>query len=232
MIEPFLFPAFLGRVAQRPSHDENKDARREKNAGERFICRRPLRPEQTCCHQPAPQWEQVKPPQEFYHKGQRDQRPGDDQNLLRRIHLVKLLSKHFSANIIPQSQMPVKFSHELEVKAIKEVKIPKEIRQYKESIFFGLSARQFFCAIFAVGIAAGAYLLLGDVIGKETASWLCIVLAAPAAMAGFFNYNGMTFEQFLWAVIKTEFLFAGDRKYVGENLCYNSFNRKGRGDFD
>ena len=146
--------------------------------------------------------------------------------------------------------MPVKFSHELEVKAIKEVKIPKEIRQYKESIFFGLSARQFFCAIFAVGIAAGAYLLLGDVIGKETASWLCIVLAAPAAMAGFFNYNGMTFEQFLWAVIKTEFLygmtfeqflwavikteflFAGDRKYIGENLCYNSFNRKGRGDFD
>ena len=140
--------------------------------------------------------------------------------------------KHFSTNIIPQPQIPVKFSHEWEVKTIKEVKIPKKIRQYKESIFFGLSARQFFCAIFAVGIAAGAYLLLGDVIGKETASWLCIVLAAPAAMAGFFNYNGMTFEQFLWAFIKTEFLFAGDRKYVGENLCYNSFNRKGRGDFD
>ena len=120
----------------------------------------------------------------------------------------------------------------MEVKTIKEVKIPKEIRQYKESIFFGLSARQFFCAIFAVGIAAGAYLLLGDVIGKETASWLCIVLAAPAAMAGFFTYNGMTFEQFLWAVIKTEFLFAGDRKYIGENTYYNCFNRKGRGDFD
>ena len=129
-------------------------------------------------------------------------------------------------------QKSVKFSHESEVKVIKEVKIPKEIRQYKESIFFGLSARQFFCAILAVGIAAGVYLLLGKVIGKETASWLCIVLAAPAAMAGFFTYNGMTFEQFLWAVIKTEFLFAGDRKYIGENLCYNSFNRKGRGDFD
>ncbi|MGN1026264.1 MAG: PrgI family mobile element protein, partial [Faecousia sp.] len=28
-----------------------------------------------------------------------------------------------------------------------EVKIPKEIRHYKESIFFGLSARQFFCTI-------------------------------------------------------------------------------------
>lgn len=95
-----------------------------------------------------------------------------------------------------------------------------------------MSARQFFCAVFAVAIAAGVYLLLGPVVGKETASWLCIVLAVPAAMAGFFTYNGMTFEQFLWAVIKTEFLYAGDRKYIGENLLYNCFNRKGRGDFD
>ena len=62
-----------------------------------------------------------------------------------------------------------------------EVKIPKEIRQYKESIFFGLSARQFFCSVIAILIAAGVYLLLGKVIGKESASWLCIVLAAPAA---------------------------------------------------
>lgn len=113
-----------------------------------------------------------------------------------------------------------------------EVKIPKEIRQYKESIFFGLSARQFFCAILAVVIAVCVYMLLGQVIGKETASWLCIVLAAPAAMAGFFSYNGMTFEQFLWAVLKTEVLYAGDRKYVGENIYYNCFNRKESRDFD
>ena len=113
-----------------------------------------------------------------------------------------------------------------------EVKIPKEIRQYKESIFFGLSARQFFCTILAVAIAAGVYLLLGQVIGRETASWLCIVLAAPAAMAGFFSYNGMNFEQFLWAVIKSEILCAGERRYIAENIYYKCFNRKGRGDFD
>ena len=113
-----------------------------------------------------------------------------------------------------------------------EVKIPKEIRQYKESIFFGLSARQFFCTILAVGIAAGVYLLLGPVIGRETASWLCIVLAAPAAMAGFFGYNGMNFEQFLWAVIKSEVLYVGERRYIAENIYYKCFNRKGRGDFD
>ena len=30
-----------------------------------------------------------------------------------------------------------------------EIKIPKEVRQHKETIFFGLSARQFFCAAVA-----------------------------------------------------------------------------------
>lgn len=47
------------------------------------------------------------------------------------------------------------------------------MRQHKESIFFGLSTRQFFCAVVAVGIAVAVYLLLGPAIGKENASWLC-----------------------------------------------------------
>ena len=74
----------------------------------------------------------------------------------------------------------------------------------------------------ALFIAAGIYLGLGSLIGRETASWLCIVLAAPFAAAGFFSYNGLTFEQFLWAVIKSELLFAGERKYISETLYYEA----------
>ena len=66
-----------------------------------------------------------------------------------------------------------------------EVKIPKEIRAHRETIFFGLSARQFICAVLAVGLAAGIYLGLGGIIGKEAASWLCLLVAAPVAIAGF-----------------------------------------------
>ena len=73
-----------------------------------------------------------------------------------------------------------------------EIKIPKEIRAHRETIFFGLSARQFICAVLAVGLAAGIYLGLGNVIGKQAASWLCLLVAAPVAIAGFFHYNGMT----------------------------------------
>ena len=99
-----------------------------------------------------------------------------------------------------------------------EVKIPKEVRQHRETIFFGLSLRQFLCAVLAVAVAAGSYLLLGKVAPKDTAGWLCILLAAPFAIAGFFRYNGMTLEQFLWAFIKSEMLCAGERWFISSNL--------------
>lgn len=113
-----------------------------------------------------------------------------------------------------------------------EIKIPKEVRQHKETIFFGLSARQFFCAVAAVGLAVGVYLGLGPIIGKETASWLCILAAAPVALAGFFNYNGMTLEQFAWAFLKSEFLCAGERRFISKNIYYEMLKRKGAEDFD
>ena len=61
-----------------------------------------------------------------------------------------------------------------------EIKIPKEVRQHSETIFFGLSTRQFICAVLAVSVAIGTYFLTKGAIGKETASWVCICPIAPA----------------------------------------------------
>lgn len=113
-----------------------------------------------------------------------------------------------------------------------EVKIPKEVRRHKESIFFGLSARQFFCAATAVGLAVGIYLSVSPLLGKETASWACILAAAPVAVAGFFEYNGLTLEQFLWAFVKSELLFAGGRRFISRNFYYDLLGRKEADDFD
>lgn len=102
-----------------------------------------------------------------------------------------------------------------------EIRINKEIKDYRESIFFGLTLRQFFCSVIAVGAALGIYFGLKNVLGRETVSWLCIVCAAPFAAAGFFNYNGMTFEQFVVAVIRSEFIYSGLRLFKSENYLYN-----------
>lgn len=98
-----------------------------------------------------------------------------------------------------------------------EIKINKEIRNYKETIFFGLSMRQFVCAVLAVGIAVALYFGLSQIADRETVSWVCIVGAAPIAAAGFFHYNGLTLEKFLWAWFKSEFLMAGNRVWKSEN---------------
>lgn len=83
-----------------------------------------------------------------------------------------------------------------------------------------------------MGLAAGIYLGLSAAIGKETASWACILAAAPVAVAGFFSYNGMTLEQFLWAFVKSELLCAGGRRFVSQNFYYGLLGRKEDADFD
>ena len=108
-----------------------------------------------------------------------------------------------------------------------EIKIPKEVRQHKETIFFGLSVRQFVCSVLAVGAAVGVYFLLKEIAGPETASWACIVAAAPVAVTGFFSYNGLTFEQFAWAWLKSQVLCAGPRVFRSENICCKALSRKG-----
>lgn len=113
-----------------------------------------------------------------------------------------------------------------------EIKINKEIRGYKETIFFGLSLRQFICSVLAVGAAVALYFSLKDMLGRETVSWVCIVGAAPVAAAGFFQYNGMTLEKFLWAFIKSEVLLQGKRVWKAENYYRQATRRKGEHDLD
>lgn len=101
-----------------------------------------------------------------------------------------------------------------------EVKINRDIRDYTESMYFGLSARQFIFSVLAVVIAVGLYFLLKPVLGMETVSWLCILGAAPFAAMGFVTYNGMTAEKFLWAWLRSEVLEPKKLHFEAENLYY------------
>lgn len=103
-----------------------------------------------------------------------------------------------------------------------EVKINKEIRNYTESIFFGLSLRQFIFSLLAVGVAVGLYFLLRPHFGTETLSWMCILGAAPFAVMGFVKYNGMTAEQFAWAWFKSEFMTPKKLMLLPENFYYET----------
>ena len=99
-----------------------------------------------------------------------------------------------------------------------EVKINREIRNYTESMFFGLSLRQFIFSLLAVSVAVALYFGLRNFVGTETVSWMCILGAAPFAALGFIKYNGMTAEKFLMAWIRSEFLIPKKLLYKPTNF--------------
>ena len=101
-----------------------------------------------------------------------------------------------------------------------EVKINKEIRDYTESMFFGLSLRQFVFSVLACLIAVGVYFGLRPVLGLETTSWLCILAAFPFAVIGFLKYNGMTAEKFLLAWFRSTFLIPKVLTFGNTNVYY------------
>ena len=86
-----------------------------------------------------------------------------------------------------------------------EIKIPKEVRDYHENIFFGLNTRQFICSVLAVGVVVGIYFALQPYVGTEEIGWMCILGAAPFAVCGFLTYHGMSAEQVLWALIQQRY---------------------------
>lgn len=103
-----------------------------------------------------------------------------------------------------------------------EVKINREIRQYTESMFFGLSLRQFVFSLLAVGVAIALYFLLKSYVGTETVSWMCILGAAPFAAMGFINYHGMTAEQFLIAWLRSEMVEPREIRFESNNYYYEA----------
>ena len=99
-----------------------------------------------------------------------------------------------------------------------EVKIPKEIRDYQETIYFGLSVRQFVFSMSAIVLALGVYFIFKPVWGTEVVSWLCILCAAPFAAMGFYRYNGLTFEQFVQVWIRSQILMPHHLTFKSQNL--------------
>lgn len=101
-----------------------------------------------------------------------------------------------------------------------EIKVNKEIRDYSESMYFGLSLRQFICSVGAVGVAVLVYFVGKNYLSNETISWVCVLVAAPFAAVGFVKYNGMTAEKFVWVWFKHEFLVPKKLIFRSQNLYY------------
>ena len=101
-----------------------------------------------------------------------------------------------------------------------EIKINREIRDYHESMFMGLSLRQSIFSVLAITSAVGLYFWLQPVLGAEITSWVCVLGAAPFAVLGFVSYHGMPAEKFLWVWFRSEVLEPKQLCFKPNNLYY------------
>ena len=77
-----------------------------------------------------------------------------------------------------------------------EVRVPEEIKDYKESIVAGLSIRQLLCGGVALLTAVPTFLLLRN-IDQDLATYATMAVVVPAFCIGFIKKDGYNFETYI-----------------------------------
>ena len=108
-----------------------------------------------------------------------------------------------------------------------EIEINKEIRNYNESIFFGLTLRQCIFSGMALIFSVLIYFILSPFLPIAIWSLICILAATPIAAIGFIKYNGMCAEEFIVVLIR--YLFTPKHVvFVSEQKMQEYSKRKER----
>lgn len=100
-----------------------------------------------------------------------------------------------------------------------EVKVPKDIKEYREKVIAGMTLKQLLC----LSIAAGVNIVISLIfiawlkIPMEITSWLMILSSIPNVSFGWFKRNGLTFEVYIKQFFKYHFS-PGIRKKQGVSM--------------
>ncbi len=76
-----------------------------------------------------------------------------------------------------------------------EIKIPKEIKEYKETFLFGLTVKKIVSLALALVICVPLYVFGKNFMPDEMVSWVVIIVGIPILGIGFVTYHNMTFIQ-------------------------------------
>jgi len=98
-----------------------------------------------------------------------------------------------------------------------EVRIPKEIKEYKEKIIFGLSFRQLISVFVGGVICLGTYFLIKPIVGTDLASDIIIFEALPIFAFGFIKVRSFNFETYAKIFLKHKLT---NNKRTYENKIY------------
>lgn len=98
------------------------------------------------------------------------------------------------------------------------VRVPEEIRKYKEKLFFGLNARQLLSVAVASAISIPLYMYGRNYIQEDILQMAVVFITIIIGAVGFITIQGMPLEKYGIAVFKTIFLMPNRRCYKGNNV--------------
>ena len=98
-----------------------------------------------------------------------------------------------------------------------EMRITKEIGNYKPRVVGPLTFRQLICVGIAAPFCYFIYKYLSPHVTRDLAGFFCILPAAVAALFGWYHPYGMNTEEFIRSVFVNIFLAPSHRKYKTEN---------------
>ena len=112
-----------------------------------------------------------------------------------------------------------------------QIKSNKEVRDYKEVVYFGMTLRQLAFTALAGGAALGVYFLCHRRMPMEMVSWLCVAAAVPFGAFGFVRWHGMPFEQIIGVFIRSRTVLGRPVFFRPENplrSIITNTNRRGK----
>lgn len=86
-----------------------------------------------------------------------------------------------------------------------EIELSEDLQHYKESFLLGLTVKQTFFSILALGTGTAIVLLLYQRIGVTLSCYVATPFVVPLALTGFYHYHGLTFWQFAGKMVHFAF---------------------------
>ncbi len=86
-----------------------------------------------------------------------------------------------------------------------EIELSEDLQHYKESFVLGLTLKQTFFSLLALGVGTAIVVFLYEKIGVTFSCYVATPFVVPLALTGFYNYHGLTFWQFAGKMISFTF---------------------------
>lgn len=93
------------------------------------------------------------------------------------------------------------------------VRVPDEIRKYKEKLAFGLTLRQIISITITAAVCVPLWFYGRNFMSTDMISWIILFISLPLLSIGFFKFKGMPMEKFAVALLLHEFIYPQKRLF-------------------